>query len=221
MKERIMRKQKNTRFNQYTANEEIANSITHGLGVLFSIAGLVVLIITASFHGDIWQIVSFSIFGSTLIILYSASTLYHSISNPLFKIGLKKFDHSAIFLLIAGTYTPFLLVHLRGTLGWSLFGVIWTLAAAGIVIKLFYIQQVKKLSVGIYLFMGWLCVVSMQGLTQTLPPISFSLLIIGGILYTAGVVFYVWKNLPYHHAVWHLFVLGGSTSHFFSVLKSV
>jgi hemolysin III len=216
-----MQKQMNAPLNQYTASEEIANGITHGLGVLLSIAGLVALIITASLYGDMWHIISFSIFGSTLIILYSASTLYHSISNPLLKIRLKKLDHSAIFLLIAGTYTPFLLVHLRGTLGWSLFGVIWTLAVTGIVIKLFYIQQIKKLSIGLYLFMGWLCVIAMQGLIRTLPPTSFSLLIIGGVLYTAGVIFYSWKRLPYHHAVWHIFVLGGSISHFFSVLKSI
>lgn len=216
-----MSKQKNAPLNQYTDSEEIANGITHGFGVLLSVAGLVVLIITASFHGDVWHIVSFSIFGSTLIILYSASTLYHSISNPLLKSGLKKFDHSAIFLLIAGTYTPFLLVHLRGSLGWSLFGVIWTLAATGIVIKLFCIQRIQKLSVGLYLFMGWFGLIAMQGLTRTLPPASISLLIIGGVLYTAGVIFYSWKKLPYHHTVWHLFVLGGSISHFFSVLKSV
>ena len=216
-----MSKQKYAPLNPYTAGEEIANSITHGLGVLLSIAGLIVLIITAAFHGDVWHIVSFSIFGSTLITLYSASTLYHSISNPLLKIGLKKVDHSAIFLLIAGTYTPFLLVHLRGALGWSLFGVIWTLAATGIVIKLFCIQRVKKISVGLYLFMGWLCLIAMHGLMRALPPVSISLLIIGGVLYTAGVVFYSWKRLPHHHAVWHLFVLGGSISHFFSVLKSV
>jgi hemolysin III len=216
-----MSKQKIAQLNQYTAREEIANGITHGLGVLLSIAGLVILINAASLHGDVWHIVSFSIFGSTLIILYSASTLYHSISNPLLKIGLKKFDHSAIFLLIAGTYTPLLLVNMRGALGWSLFGVIWTLALTGIVIKLFYIRRMKKLSVGLYLFMGWLCVIAIHGLMRTLPLVSISLLIIGGILYTAGVVFYSWKKLPYHHAVWHLFVLGGSISHFFSVLKSV
>lgn len=216
-----MPKQKNARLNQYTASEEIANSITHGIGVLFSIVGLVVLIITASFHGDAWHIVSFSIFGITLIILYLASTLYHSISSPSVKIGLKKFDHAAIFLLIAGTYTPFLLVHLRGALGWSLFGVIWTLAATGIAIKLFCIRWVKKISVGLYLFMGWLCLIAMPGLMHALPPVSISLLIIGGVLYTSGVVFYSWKRLPYHHAVWHLFVLGGSVSHFFSVLKSI
>lgn len=216
-----MPKQKNDILNQYTASEEIANGITHGIGVLFSIAGLVVLIIKASLHGDAWLIVSFSIFGSTLIILYSASTLYHSISNPLLKIGLKKFDHSAIFLLIAGTYTPFLLVHLRGALGWSLFGVIWILAATGIVTKLFFIQRVKKISIGLYLSMGWLCLLAMHELVRALPPASISLLIIGGIFYTVGVVFYTWEKLPHHHAVWHLFVLGGSTSHFFSILKSV
>jgi hemolysin III len=214
-------KQKNVPLNQYTAGEEIANSLTHGLGVLLSIIGLVVLIITASFYGDVWHILSFSIFGGTLITLYLASTLYHSISNPLLKIGLKKVDHSAIFLLIAGTYTPFLLVHLRGALGWSLFGVIWALAATGILIKVFCMHQTKKLSVGLYLFMGWLCLIAMKELMHTLPLESVSFLIVGGALYTVGVVFYSWKKLPYNHTVWHLFVLGGSISHFFSVLKSV
>ncbi len=221
MKEKTMPEQTNTPSNQYTAGEELANGITHGIGILFSIAGLVILIITASLHGDVWQIVSFSIFGSTMILLYSASTLYHSISNPLLKAGLKKLDHSAIFLLIAGTYTPFLIVHLRSMLGWSLLAVIWIIAAVGIVIKVFYIQKIKNLSTGLYLMMGWLCVIAIQGLFQILPITSFSLLIAGGVFYTAGVIFYAWKKLPYHHAVWHLFVLGGSTSHFFSVLKSV
>jgi hemolysin III len=216
-----MSEKKNIPSNQYTATEELANGITHGIGVLLSIAGLVILIITASLHGDVRQMVSFTIFGSTMIMLYSASTLYHSISNPLLKAGLKKLDHSAIFLLIAGTYTPFLTVHLRSTLGWSLFAVIWSLAVIGIVIKVFYMQKVKKLSTGLYLTMGWLCVIAMQGLFHILPIASFALLIAGGLFYTAGVIFYAWKKLPYHHAVWHLFVLGGSTSHFFSVLKSV
>jgi len=216
-----MTEDKNKSFNQYTPGEELANGITHGIGVLFSIAGLVILVITASFHDDVRQMVSFSIFGITMIMLYAASTLYHSISNPLLKAGLKKLDHSAIFLLIAGTYTPFLIVHLRNTLGWSLLAVIWSLAVIGIVIKVFYLQKVKRLSTGLYLMMGWLCVIAMQGLFQILPLISFSLLIAGGLFYTAGVIFYAWKKLPYHHAVWHLFVLGGTTSHFFSVLKSV
>lgn len=206
---------------EYTAAEEIANGITHGLGVLLSIVGLVALVTTAAFEGDVWQIVSFSIFGSTLIILYLASTLYHSISNPSLKIGLKIFDHSAIFLLIAGTYTPFLLIHLRSTLGWSLLAIIWTLAAVGIAIKLFCIQRSEKFSLGLYLFMGWLCIVAIHELTRTLPSASISFLVVGGIFYTAGVVFYAWDKLPYNHAVWHLFVLGGSISHFVSVLKSV
>lgn len=216
-----MLKQKNIPIKEYTAAEEMANGITHGFGVLLSIVGLVALIITASFEGDVWQVISFAIFGSTLIILYSASTLYHSISNPSLKIGLKKFDHSAIFLLIAGTYTPFLLIHLRSALGWSLLVVIWTLAAVGIGIKLFYIQRTEKISLGLYLFMGWLCMVAIHELTRILPSTSVLFLVVGGIFYTAGVVFYAWEKLPYNHAVWHLFVLGGSIFHFLSVLKSV
>ncbi len=205
----------------YSPAEELVNGLTHGLGVLLSIAGLAVLLAGGTYRGDIWSIASFSIFGGSLIILYSASTLYHSSSRPSWKRGLKKVDHSAIFLLIAGTYTPFLLIHLRGPLGWSLFGVIWSLAITGVTIKLFYFHRIRKLSVGIYLFMGWLCVIAMRELAHSLPAASFSLLLIGGALYTTGVVFYSWKKLPYHHAVWHVFVLGGSISHFFSVLKSV
>jgi len=205
----------------YTPAEEIANSITHGAGVLFSITALVILIVTASHHGDAWLMAGFVIFGNTLLLLYCASTLYHSIPAKTAKAWLKKLDHCAIYLLIAGTYTPFLLVHMRDALGWTLFGVIWGLAIVGIVLKLLFIQRMKGLSLAFYLFMGWLCLIPLPKLMHSVSGDSLSLLLIGGLLYTGGVVFYVWKKMPYHHAIWHLFVLGGSVTHFFSVLKSI
>ena len=210
-----------SRNNQYTVGEEIANSITHGIGTALSIAGLVILIIVAESYENIWHIVSFSIFGSTLIILYLTSTLYHSIQRPSGKKILKTMDHSAIFLLIAGTYTPFLLVSLRGVWGWSLFGVIWGLAVVGIVIKSVYISKFQKASVVIYILMGWLIIIAFRELLNHLHFTSLIFLIVGGLFYTTGVIFYVWRKLPYNHAIWHLFVLGGSIFHYFSVLYSL
>ncbi|KAA3610943.1 MAG: hemolysin III family protein [Calditrichaeota bacterium] len=201
--------------------EELANSISHGFGVVLSIAGLVVLIIAAATHGTVWHLVSFSIFGSTLIILYLASTLYHSIPKLAWKRILKKFDHAAIFLLIAGSYTPFMLVNLRGAWGWSMFGVIWGLAITGVVLKMFFAHKYAKISTAIYVIMGWLCVIAFKQMLMHVPVFSLKLLIAGGLSYTGGVVFYVWKRLPYNHAIWHGFVLGGSILHFFSVLNIV
>ncbi len=207
---------------EYTLGEEIANSVSHGIGTLLSIAGLVVLIVLAVMHGDAWHVVSFSIFGATLIILYLASTLYHSLPMPRVKQILQRFDHSAIFLLIAGTYTPFMLVSIRGVMGWSIFGVVWGLALAGILLKLFFsISKFEKVSVGLYVFMGWLCVVAAKQFLANVPQLSLILLVFGGLSYTVGVIFYVWDRLPYNHAVWHLFVLGGSIFHYFSVLNTL
>ena len=201
----------------YSTAEEIANSVTHGLGTLLSIAGLVYLILLAVERGDVWHIVSFSIFGATLILLYLASTLYHSFQKESLKRLFKKLDHSGIFLLIAGTYTPFMLVSLRGPWGWSLFGVIWGLAIAGIILKFFFIGRFKKISLAIYIFMGWLCVIAGNEFLNNVSAGSLMLLLFGGLSYTAGTIFYVWKKLPYNHAIWHLFVLGGSIFHFFAV----
>ena len=203
---------------QCSRNEEIANSVTHGLGVLLSIVGLVVMIVMAARRGDVWQIVSFSIFGSSLLVLYLASTLYHSISQPVVRRFLKVFDHSAIYVLIAGSYTPFVLVTLRGAWGWSIFGVIWGLAIAGVLMKCLFIERFHNASVILYLLMGWLCVVASKQLLANLSLLSIVLLVFGGLSYTVGVVFYKWRKLPYNHAVWHLFVLGGSIFHYFSVL---
>jgi hemolysin III len=203
----------------YSTAEEIVNSLSHGIGALLSVAGLVVLVVFASLYGDNWHIVSFTIFGSTLIILYAASTLYHSFPQPTAKKIFKKLDHSAIFLLIAGTYTPFVLVSLRGAWGWSLFGVIWTLAVAGITMKSITIFRFRKLSVVIYIFMGWLGLIAIREILHEVPPQSFILLLIGGLSYTTGVIFYACRKIPFNHGIWHAFVLCGSIFHFFSVLS--
>jgi hemolysin III len=205
----------------YTPREELANALTHGIGAALSVAGLVVLVSLTSLRGDTWSVTATSIFGATLVLLYTASTLYHSFHGEQLKRLLRKFDHAAIFLLIAGTYTPFLLVSLRGPWGWSLFGVIWGLAVAGVAMKFWFTGRFKILSTLLYLAMGWLVVIALRPMLRVVPPDGLWLLLAGGLCYTLGTVFYVWKRLPYHHAVWHLFVLGGSVCHFFAVLAAV
>jgi hemolysin III len=206
---------------RYSSGEEIANSIIHGLGIVLAISGLGVLTAFASLRGNAWHIVSCSIFGATLIILYTTSTLYHAIPNHRAKAVLRVLDHSAIFLLIAGTYTPFSLVSLRGPWGWSLFGVIWGLAIVGIIFKVTMLRRWTAISVALYLVMGWVAIVAAQPMLEAVAPGGLALLLAGGLSYTAGVVFYAWKRLPYHHAVWHAFVLAGSICHFFAVLLFV
>jgi hemolysin III len=203
---------------RYTLGEEIANSVIHGVGVVLAIAGLIVLTSYASLFGDVWHVVSCSIFGATLVLLYTASTLYHGIQSPIAKRVLRLVDHSAIFLLIAGTYTPFTLVNLRGPWGWSLFGVVWGIAVLGIIFEVIFIDRWKILPVVIYVAMGWLIVAAIRPLLSALALGGLVLLAGGGLCYTLGVIFYVSKKMPYHHAIWHLFVLAGSTLHFFAVL---
>ena len=205
----------------YTPREELANSLTHGLGAALSVAGLVLLVIRAAQHGDAWHVVSTAIFGTTLVLLYAASTLYHSLRGERLKQRLRKFDHAAIFLLIAGSYTPFVLVTLRGPWGWSLFGVVWGLAVAGMTIKFWLAGRFKLLSTLIYVAMGWLVLVAIKPLVAALPSGGMKLLVAGGLCYTGGAVFYLWKRLPYHHAIWHLFVLGGSACHWAAVFLYV
>jgi hemolysin III len=204
-----------------TLNEEIFNSITHGIGALLSIAGLVILTVFASARGNAWHVVSFSIFGSSMFLLYLSSALYHSITVKKIKNLFARFDHAAIFLLIAGTYTPFVLTTIRGPLGWTLFGIIWGLAIIGIVIRFIYLTRFRKLMVGIYVAMGWLFLIAIVPMVKNLPPISIAFLFIGGGCYSLGVIFYAWRSLKYGHGIWHLFVLAGSITHFFSVLYSL
>lgn len=198
--------------------EELANSITHGIGAVLSIGALGILTAFASLLGNAWHIVSCSIFGATLILLYTTSTLYHSIQTPQAKTVLRVLDHAAIFLLIAGTYTPFVLVNIRGPWGWSLFGVVWTIALLGVIFQVSLLRRWPVASVGLYVAMGFLIVFAIKPLLSTLTPKGLQLLIAGGLAYILGLVFYGWRRLPYHHAVWHLFVLAGSSLHFFTIL---
>lgn len=203
---------------RYSFSEEIANSISHGVGVLLAIAGLVVLIVFASISGSAWHIVSCSIYGSTLVLLYLASTLYHSVQHPGAKAVLKNLDHSSIFLLIAGTYTPFSLVNLRGPWGWALLGVIWGLAVMGIILQTTAFGRSSVVSLILYVAMGWAAVVAIKPLLATVAMGGLALLLVGGLAYTFGIIFYSWRRLTYHHFIWHLFVLAGSITHFFAIL---
>ena len=205
----------------FTLREEIVNSVTHGIGAALSVAALVVLIVTASRNGSAWHVVSFTIFGSMLVLLYLASTVYHGIQVPSVKQVLRKIDQGAVYLLIAGSYTPFLLTNLRGPWGWSLFGVIWALAIYGIVSRFIRGGTVKGGGLMVYLLMGWLVVVAIKPLMAALPTTSLLWLGIGGLAYSIGVIFYAWERLPYGHAIWHLFVIGGSVSHFIAVMTTI
>ena len=202
----------------YTLGEEIANAVTSGIGTLLAIAGLVLMVVYASLYGNVWHIVGVSIFGTTLICSHLTSTLYHSIAPRRAKQVLKVFDHLAIYLLIAGTYTPFTLVSLRGAWGWTLFALIWALAAGGIVLKLTAANQVKYLSTAFYLAMGWTVVLVIKPLLDSVATGGLVLLVAGGLSYTVGVAFYAWRRLPYNHAIWHLFVIGGGACHVLAVL---
>ena len=203
---------------EYWRRQEIANSVTHGLGIVLSVAGLVVLVVLASLHATVWHVVSFSIYGTSLILLYTSSTLYHSFRSPRLKRFIHFLDHSSIYMLIAGSYTPFVLVNLRGVWGWSLFGVIWALSFIGIVLKAFFTGRFKGISTAIYLLMGWLVVIAIKPLMHAMPVGGIAWLLAGGLAYTIGAFIYMWKAIPYHHAIWHLFVLAGSICQYFAVL---
>ena len=202
----------------YSVGEEVAHAITHGLGFVLAIAGLTVLVARATLYGNEWHIVSSAIFGSTLVLMYMASTLFHSIPLPRAKHILRVIDHVSIYFLIAGTYTPFALVTLHGVWGWWMFGFTWGLALVGAVFKIFYTGRYEKLSLIIYLGMGWCMVVAIKPLLHALPTGGLLLILAGGLSYTGGVAFYVFERMRYHHAVWHVFVLGGSLFHYFAVL---
>lgn len=203
---------------QYSLAEEIAHSITHGLGLVLSVVALVVLVVFASLYGNAWHIVSCSIYGSTLVLLYAASTFYHALSTPRAKVFFRTLDHSAIYLLIAGTYTPFLLVNLRGGWGWSLLCVVWGLAFVGVVRELSLRRPAKLLNVCLYLGLGWIAAVAAKPMFDSIAAGGLLLIALGGLAYTAGVVFYCWNRVPYNHAIWHIFVLAGSMLHYFAVL---
>ena len=201
-----------------THKEEILNAITHGIGALLAIAGLVILVVLSSIEGTPWHITSFAVFGSALVLLYTISTLYHAFSSLWLKNLFRKFDHMAIFILIAGTYTPFCLTVLNGWVGWTLFGVVWTCAAAGIVLKVFSTGKYEILSTALYVAMGWIVVLFIRPVFSATSMEGFILLIAGGAFYSTGVIFFVKDKVRYFHGIWHLFVLAGSTLHFFSIL---
>ncbi|AST92500.1 hemolysin D [Sutcliffiella cohnii] len=202
----------------FSKGEEIANAIIHGIGALLSIAALVILIVLSSFHGTAWHVVSFTLFGVTMVLLYTSSTLVHSFPPGKAKDVFEILDHSSIYFFIAGTYTPFLFVAVKGTLGWTLFGIVWGVAIIGTVFKSFFVKRFLHMSTVLYIFLGWLIVFAWGTLVENVSSQGIIYLVIGGVLYTVGAIFYVWRGFNYHHAIWHLFVMAGSIMHFFSVL---
>ncbi len=205
----------------YSRREDLVNVITHGFGLLLSIPAAAVMIVHASLNGTVWHVVSFSIYGCSLIVLYLASTMYHHAKEPKLRERLNVFDHSAIYFLIAGTYTPFLLVTLRGRWGWSLFGIVWGLAFFGIFMKIVFSQRYKIVSALAYVLLGWIIVIAAKPLINSLESAGLWWLLAGGLSYTFGAVLYVFKKIPYHHCIFHVFVLGGSFAHWMAVFYYV
>lgn len=204
--------------NDFSFAEEIWHAITHGLGLILSIVGLTVLVAFSAIHDSTLSIVSSAIFGTTLIIMYGSSTLYHAITQTRTKQIFQQFDHASIYFLIAGSYTPISLISLGGVWGWSIFGVIWGTAIIGIFLKFSYPGRFEKLSLALYLIMGWIIVIAFNPLMETMPSGGLWLLLAGGLSYTFGIIFYVVERIPYNHAIWHLFVLAGSIFHYFMTL---
>lgn len=205
----------------YTVGEEIAHGITHGIGAGLSIAGLTLLVVIAVMQGDVRHVVAFSIYGGSLVLLYLASTLYHSLQFKSLRKPLLILDHSGIYLLIAGTYTPFMILGVNSLAGYIVLGVVWSLAIIGIVFKIFFTNRFIIASTAGYVVMGWLSIFVWNQLVAQVPSQAVGLLVAGGITYTAGVVFFLFERLPYNHAIWHLFVLGGSFCHFFAMFYLV
>ncbi len=198
--------------------DELANTITHGFGLVLATAGTVVLMVLASSHGTARHIVTCSIYSGTLVFMYAASTAYHSADGIRLKHVLRIIDHSAIYLLIAGTYTPFTLVTIRGGWGWTLFGLVWGLTVVGIVWKAIFIRRFAVVSGVIYVLMGWMVVIAAKPLLERVPPGAIEWLVAGGVAYTFGLIFFAGKRIPHHHAIWHVFVLVGSVCHYIAVL---
>jgi hemolysin III len=207
---------------EFTLAQEIANAITHGTGAALAIAGLVVLVVAAATRGTVWHVVSYAIFGASMVLLYMSSTLYHAFQKPKVKKIFEKFDHAAIFVLIAGTYTAFSLTLLRSSVGWWLFGAVWAIAVFGIVMETVYINRWPWLTLGIYLAMGWLIVLVWEPFMTYAPPLVRTLIIAGGVSYTVGTLFYgLGRRYGWFHPGWHLFVIGGTVCHFFSVMAAL
>ena len=206
---------------RYSFGDELASSVIHGVGIVLSIAGLATLVAFAALHGNALTVVACAVFGASLVLLYTASTLYHSVSVVAAKPALRALDHIAIYVLIAGTYTPFTLIALPGMWGWSLFAAVWTLALLGSALELGLLGRYRKLAVLLYVGMGWIGMIAFKPLSEHLQSGGTALLLAGGLAYTLGVPFYLWRGLPYHHALWHVFVLAGSVLHFLAVLLYV
>jgi hemolysin III len=202
-----------------SAKEERANAVTHGIGTVLAVAALVILVLLAAWRGTVWHVVSFSIFGATLVLLYAASTLYHTFTQVRLKNLFNKIDHIAIYLLIAGTYTPFCLTVLRGWIGWSIFGVVWGCALTGVIVKSISVGRFVLLSTIFYILMGWIILIAIVPLYQRLTAFGFGMVMAGGAFYTLGTVFFLRDHIRYNHSVWHVFVIGGSLCHFFAVLS--
>lgn len=201
----------------FTKEEEVVHAVTHGAGVIFSVIALVLLTTKAAMHGTVWHVVSFVLFGSTMLLLYASSTMAHALPEGRWKRLFEIFDHSAIYFFIAGTYTPFLFLAVKGAIGWTLFGIVWGLALAGTAFKCFFVNRFLYTSTVVYIAMGWLIVFAWKPLVAGLSSEGVTYLVAGGILYTVGALFYVWRGFIFHHAIWHLFVLGGSIAHFWAV----
>lgn len=201
--------------------EEVANCATHGVGLALSVAGFVALVALAYAYGDAWHVASCGVYGASLVALYLASTLYHGVRAPRAKQVFQALDHCGIYLLIAGTYTPFTLVTLRGPWGWTLFGLVWGLALAGILFRVIFGTRYRPVAVASYVLLGWLCVVAVKPILEHVPVGALAWIAAGGLTYTAGVFFFAAERIPHHHAIWHLFVLGGSICHYVAVLLYV
>jgi hemolysin III len=205
----------------WTVGEEVAHSVTHGIGLLGAVAGLVLLLVLAAATRDPWRITACAIYASTLVLLYGTSTLYHALSATRARDVFRVLDHSAIYLLIAGTYTPFALVSLRGPWGWTLLAIVWSLALAGVTMKAVFGARWPIISTALYIAMGWVVIIAVKPLVAHVPPAGIAWLVAGGLAYTGGVVFYAWTKLRYSHAIWHLFVLAGSVCHYIAVVLYV
>lgn len=201
--------------------EEPVNAVTHGIGAVLSVVGLVVLVVFAALEGGAGRVIGASLFGASMVLLYTASTCYHASRCPRMKRRLRRLDHAAIYVLIAGTYTPFTLVNLRGGWGWTLFGIVWGCAAVGIVVKIFYTGRFDVISTLAYVAMGWLVLIAVKPTIAAIDAMGLAWLAAGGLAYTGGVLFYALNRIPYNHAIWHLFVLAGSVCHFYAVLQYV
>lgn len=203
---------------KYSTPEEWANSLTHGIGAVLAVVGFIFMLAVAISQSNAWAIVSSSVYGSTLVLMFLASTLYHAIQIPRIRLVLRQLDHLAILYLIAGSYTPFALLTLNGAWGWTIFGIVWGLTIIGTALQLSPARHIKALMVTLYLLMGWVVIIAVKPLIDNLSAGGLGLLVAGGLAYTGGVVFYVNKRIPFNHAIWHLFVLAGAILHYFAIL---